>query len=277
MVCLSFKLSTWVYFISIILLSYGICQGVASKYYLVDKQKLTWRNNVENIFILLVLSSIVFVFGNYNSTFPNIGSMMLMLLVPLFLIILDKEYDTRYIGSFDNWDSNKRKMNVGIMVISFLIILGNLWVAKNKGIMLKYLFYFGMVLLLLITLFLTSNFVDTYQKSFVLRYWLIGWILGFFTIFKDSIWSELGSGFAFGLLIYSFSIYRDNLSFYECKEKSYLRCNRVGEIICDSNSIDGSINYRDSNWYSIIIISTIFLFILGVRSRFVKNLFKNIL
>ena len=266
---ISFSLVTWVSFISTLLLSYGISQGVASKYFLVEREKFTWRNNVENVFILLVLSSLVFIFGNYNNTFPNIATVGLIIIIPIAWTMLEKKFDTKTLNEFDDWDSNQRKINFSLLGICLILILAHIWIAKSRGVLGIYLFYFFIAVIIVVILFLTSTSPDTKQKSFHLHHWLIGWILAFFTRFTDSTWSELGAGFALGVFVHSFSVYRDNLSFYDCKVKSYIRCNDKGPKICESDTRDNSNDYQDSNWYSILIIAGILWLV--VFGMFMKN------
>jgi hypothetical protein len=261
---LTFNLFNWVTFIACLLFSYGLNQGIANKYFLVDHEKQTWRNNVENIFLMLVFGSLVFVFGNYNQTFPNIGTVMLMIMIPIVWTIFEIRFGTNtnnnYTGgsidTLGTWDNNSRKINLTVIITTFILILAHLKLAKHYNILPKFLFFLVVEILIIIILFLTSIGENT---NFNLHYWLIGWLLAFFTRFKDSTWSELGAGFALGLFIHGFSVYKNNLIFYENENEN-------------ENDIYDSTN-GDATWYSILIISGILLllsFSKYTKDKFIK-------
>jgi hypothetical protein len=264
---LSFNLIKWMAFIATLLLSYAASQGIANKYFLIDYYKQTWRTNIQNIFMMVVLATIVFVFGNYNNTFPNIASISLIFIVPLILNMIETKFNstTQQIHTINQWDNNQRKIFTAIIIISLLFLLGNTWVAKRNRVLYQYLFYMLIVLFTIIILFITSHTPDQYKKSFHLHYWLIGWILALFTRFKDSTWSEIGAGFALGLFVHGFSIYKDNLSFYDCNDKTYIRNNGEYLQCIGQENYDVNKDYNDANWYSIMIVSLVILIFVGMK------------
>ena len=270
---LSFSLKRWLGFISCLLLAYGITQGIANNYFLVDKEKLTWRNNVENIFIVTVLATVVFVFGNYSNTFPNVATVLFILTIPIAWVFFEKYFDTVHINNVEDWDANQRKMNISLLIVVLVIVLAHIYIAKKRCMLIPFLFYIFLIGTVVTVLYLTSTLPDAYQKSFFLKYWLVGWLLAFFTRFKDSTWSELGAGFALGTFIYGFALYRDSMAWYECRETSYFRCNNNGPRLCEAVG-DPEMDYGDANWYSIIIIGGfLLLLVLGYyfRKKYIKK------
>ena len=254
---IGFNLKKWILFIGCLLLAYGICQGVCNHYILSDQEKQTWRNNVENVFLMIVLGTVVYIFGNYDETFPNFNTILFMLSMPVAWAFFEDQYNTRKLDKVEDWDSNQRKLNIGLLIIVLFILLGNLYVAKRREKLLGFIFYFSLAVTIITVLFLTSSYPDSSQQRFKLHFWLVGWILAFFTRYKDSIFTEIGAGFALGLFVHGLALYRDTLQFYNCREKSYVHCNRNGPYICTNDPSSGAENFGDVNWYGIIIIGGI--------------------
>ena len=252
---LKFEINKWFGFCGLLLLSYGISQGIGNHFFLVDEEKLTWRDNVQNIFMMLVLASSVFIFGNYQNTFPNPAFIVMLLVTPIAWTFLQRLFDTRHIGDVDDWSSNERKFNITLFSLVLIIFIYHMTLAKleSNKIFYSFLFYIILISVLFVVLYTTSTYADSYKKTFYIQYWMVGWFVAFFTRF-NTIPSQLMAGFAIGLLVNGFSLFKDNLIFYSCREESYYRCNG-GPLLCEK--VGDRNDYNDANWYSIIIISII--------------------
>ncbi len=261
---LTFDLPSWLFFTFNIMLSFSICQGVSNKYYLNDYQKKSWRENVESLFQLICLTTLVFVFGNYSNTYPNTGTVTLMLLVPVAIQVIIGKYNVHDLNEFSEWGPQERIINFSLIGFVFIMFAMHVRMSKKYNMTRPYISGFLVICMLITILFITSELNDSKKGRFNLKHWVIGWLLAFFTRYPDSTWSEIGSGVALSFVIYSFAVYKDNFNFYDCITDSTIRCN--GVKVCDPvNQIDSK-DYGDTNWYSISIISFLLtLFVLFFR------------
>ena len=266
---LTFELPSWLFFTFNIMLSFSICQGVSNKYYLNDYQKKTWRENVESLFQLICLTTLVFVFGNYSNTYPNIGTVVLMLIIPVAIQVIIGKYNVHELNEFSEWGTQERIINFSLIGVVFFVFVMHLGMSKKYNMTRPYLGAFLVAFILSKILFITSEIKDSKKGNFNLKHWVIAWVLAFFTRYPDSTWSELGSGIALSFVIFSFAVYKDNFNFYDCITDSTIRCN--GVKVCDPVNEISIKDYGDANWYSITIIS-FFLFIFVMFSKFIKIL-----
>lgn len=243
------------------MISYSICQGLSNKYYLNDYQKKTWRDNIESLFQLITLLTITFIFGNYSNTYPNIATIVLILIIPISTEIIIGKYNTHNFEEISEWTPEERIINFGFIGIMLFLLAGHLGLARKFNTTKPYIGTGIVITVLIILLFLTSEAKDSKKGSFRLHYWMAAWFVTFFTRFPDTTLSEIGSGVLIGLVVHSFSIYKDNFDFYNCTIPSVIRCN--GVTVCEPvNQIDSK-DYTDKNWFSITIVSgVLFLFIL---------------
>ena len=266
---LTFELPSYLFFIFNILISYSICQGLSNKHFLEDYEKKTWRENIQTVFQLLILCTITFIFGNYSNTYPNIATIILILIIPISIEIIIGKYNTHKFEEISEWTPEERIINYTFVGFVMFMFAGHLRLSRNTNNIKPFL---GIVLIfisIIIILFFTSEISDSKKGTFRLHYWLVAWFMTFFTRYPDTTWSEIGSGVFIGLIIHSFAIFKDNFDFYNCLTNSIYRCN--GVTVCDPvNQIDSK-DYNDANWYSITIISSIlFLFVLFYKYMYIK-------
>lgn len=251
---LNFNIKNWFVFISLISFSFSICQGITYQFQETLNFK-SWRDNIESLFGLLIISTITFIFGNYNNTFPNFISIFLLIITPIIWSIF--HHSDYNLNNIQQWTNNTYLLYLSIILpISIFTLLHLKHAFHNKNY--YYLFSFIFILIIIITLIYTSfNIQDTERQLFHLHHWMIGWLFSFFTRF-DLFFSHFAAGIAIGTFIHSFSIYNDNFQLYDCITK----CNNK---ICSYNSceINSYYDFYDSNWYIFLILSSIFL-ILGI-------------
>jgi hypothetical protein len=266
---ITFELPSYLFFIFNILISYSICQGLSNKYYLNDYQKKTWRENIQTLFQIIILFTLTFIMGNYSNVYPNIATIVLILIIPISAEIIIGKYNTHNFEEIDEWTPEERIINYTFIGFVMFMFAGHLRLAKYTNNVRPFLGAAVVLILIIVILFSTSELTDSKKGPFRLHYWLIAWFMTFFTRYPDTTWSEIGSGVFIGLVIHSFAIYKDNFDFYNCLTNSIYRCN--GVTVCDPvNQIDSK-DYGDVNWYSITIISSVlFLFVLFYKYMSVK-------
>jgi len=224
-----------------------------------DYKLKTWRDNIESLFQLITLSTILFIFGNYSDTYPSIEVFVLIILIPIVFEITVSGYNIQSLNELSEWGTEERIINFSFIILLFIIFIAHVIIAKDKEIIIPFIGTSVFIFIIITTLFVTSKIKDSKKGSFRLHYWMLAWMLAFFTRFPGSNWSKLGSGLLIGLMVHSFAVNKDNFTFYNCLEDSTIRCN--GAKVCNPVNQINLEDYSNSNWYSITIISSLILLI----------------
>ena len=204
-----FNQEKFITFLLSIIILYIIYYIIASKLHW-EIQIKTLSQHYQNITNLILLSTILYVFGNYNETWNFM--MLFISFISMFVYGYIGEFSFLK-NSISITDINRLNNNAKIVyTTTFLIIIiisfYHIKLSYNENIMKTYIFSF---LIIIITYLIIPYYIYKNEKdiTFHPHHWLIVWILALFTRF-DTFFSKLCGAICIGIFIQGSSAFNNS-------------------------------------------------------------------